>query len=159
MADSLGGVASSISPELYCVRISPIRDGVGVKCGGCAVFAECLRIGVVGTGGTLNVADSATATSRDEAFFTRFPCFCGGTSSPFALFLVADEAEGDIPFVLAAKAVEFLAERRRDIAPQNPNKGPADQTCRLIGRMFVRVVLSGPPSKPATSILSSRLYT
>lgn len=109
------------------MRISPTRDGVGVKCGGCAVFAERLRVGVAGTGGTLNVDDSATAPSRGEAFFTRFRWFCGGTSPPFVLFLVADEAEGDIPFVLAAKAVEFLAERRRDIAPQNPNGGPAER--------------------------------
>ena len=62
IVDPPGGVASSISPELYCVRISPIREGVGVNCGGCAVFAERLRMGVVGTAGTLNVADPSTAT-------------------------------------------------------------------------------------------------
>jgi hypothetical protein len=150
IVDPPGGVASSISLELYCVRISPIREGVGVKCGGCAVFAERLRIGVVGTRGTLNVADSSTATSHGEAFFTRFRWFRGGTSSRFVLFLVADEAEGDIPFNLAANAVEFLEERRRDIASQTLDGGPASRTLRQL--VSLRVVPSGPPPKPAGPI-------
>jgi hypothetical protein len=159
MVDPPGGVASSISPELYCVRISPIREGVGVKCGGCVVFAERLRIGVVGTGGTLNVADSATATSHGEAFFTRFRWFRGGISSQFVLFLVADEAEGDIPFTLAANAVECLAERRRDIASQTLGWGPANRILRLL--VSLRVVPSGPPPKPAGPIQKrlTLLYT
>ena len=43
----------------------------------------------------------------------------------------ADEAEGNISFNLAANAVEFLAERRRDIASQTLGGGQANRILRL----------------------------
>jgi hypothetical protein len=94
----------------------------------------------------LKVVDSVVDESCGEAFFTRFGWASGEPSSPFTLFLVSDDTEGDAPFVLATKAVDFLAERRKDICPPNqrddqkiesriqllvldPSRGRWDQLC------------------------------
>jgi hypothetical protein len=74
-----------------------------------------LRAGVAGIGGNLKVADSLEDASRDGTFFTLFCWVSVEPSSPFALFLATDEAEGGSLFVLVAEETECLADRRRDI--------------------------------------------
>lgn len=101
------------------------------------------------------VADSAAAASRGEAFFTRFGWVCDRTSEPVILFLLPDEANEDVPFVVATDVVERLAERRRDISPANVNRLLGDRNVRSTANIWM---MSGPMRSPPFTFVASTLF-
>ena len=84
-----GGVASSMSPELYGARMTLIRLGVGVSGGGLMLEFLLFLRGVTGASGTLNSFSSfALVSSSVDPLFDFFVVFPDGADVAVR-FLVA----------------------------------------------------------------------